>query len=72
MRLKGIDFGTGLNGLFVHVVRVVDKPDGSPGVSTEYVEFSIKNRSLSLNYHLTEDETKMLIKTLETSIDKKN
>ncbi len=57
MRLKS----TALNGLFVNVVRVIDKPDGLPGEPVEHVEFPIRYRSLSLNYHLTENETKMLI-----------
>jgi hypothetical protein len=70
MWLKSIEFGTSLNGLSINVVRVIDKPDGLPGEPVEYVEFFIRNRSLSLNYHLTEDEIKMLIKTLEASVTK--
>lgn len=69
MRLNSISFGMLLNGLSVSVIRVVDKPDGLPNEPKEFVEFMVNKDSLSLDYRLTEDETKMLIKMLELSIN---
>lgn len=69
MRLDSIEFGRLLNGLRVSVIRVVDKPDGVPSDLNEFIEFIIKNGSVSLDYRLTEDETRMLIKMLKNILD---
>jgi hypothetical protein len=69
MRLACIEFGRLLDGLRVSVVQITDKPDGLPSDPKEYVEFAIKNGSFSLDYRLTEDEIKVLIKMLEDTLN---
>lgn len=64
MRLDGIEFGRLLYGLHVSVVRIVDKTNGMPREPEEFVEFMVKKGSLSLDYRLAKDETRMLIRML--------
>ena len=68
MRLASVEFGRWLDGLWVSVVRITDTSNGLPDLK-EYVEFTVKSGSFSLDYRLTEPEILMLIKMLNRAIE---